>query len=219
MKISKITKVLPLALALAFCMPATFAEGESPSANAVYQLNLPEYLKIATTTANPATDVTFDDDYAGANLESAITGSFKVVTNLPTRAVYLQATCAVEGDTALALYSPDADPTKIYIVLTNEDHLPTASAVTAARGGSSDKAATPDTIALALTPTTAHDNFPSNGIKAKWDNAKNQIEYTILNGTGTFDYTTSEKVEPTSFSTHDTKGTYKATLTMTKTSL
>lgn len=217
MKISKITKALPLAvLALAFCVPSVMADDQSPSANTVFQLELPEYIKITSEKANITKTVTYDNDYAGANLE-AMTAKFTVITNNPAKNIYLQATCATNGTPAKALFCPSEEPANLFVAFSNESKLPEAATV--AKATSATKADTPDVILLGITPALSHDNFGNAGITPAWDSTNQRVKYVIKNGTGTLAYTTATKVEANSFSTHDTMGTYKATLIMTETNL
>ena len=217
MKISKITKALPLAvLALAFCAPAVMADDQTTNASTVFQLELPKYLKITSEKANITKTVTYDNDYAGANLE-AMTAKFTVITNDPAQKVYLQATCIASGGTANALFSPTEDPAALFVALSNEGAAPEAATV--AKATSATKSDTPNVILLGITPSYTHDNFGNAGVSPSWDNTNGQAAYVIKNGTATLSYLTGTKVESNSFSTHDTYGTYKATLTMTQTSL
>ena len=216
MKITKITKALPLAvLALAFSTSFAMADDQSPSASTNFHLTLPEYLKITAATETLAKTVTYDDDYTGANLE-AMTATYTVITNDPGKSIYLQATCATSGTPANALFSPAKDPSKLFLALSNESVPPAAEAV--GKACSETKADTPNVITLSLTPTLTHDLDNATGITPEWDEA-GQVHYVVKNGTGTFSYLTGTKVEANSFSTHDTHGIYKATLTMTKTTL
>lgn len=218
MKISKITKTLPLALlALAFCAPmAMAATAPSPSANTVFQLELPEYLKITSEKGNITKTVSYTENYAGATLE-AMTANFTVITNNPAKNVYLQATCLTSGAAANALFSPSEDPTALFVALSNESRKPTPAVV--AKATSATKADTPDVILLGITPTLGHDLGGASAVSASWDTEKGQVKYVIPNGTATLSYTSNTSIEANSFSTHDTMGTYKATLTMTETTL
>ena len=221
MKNSKITKFLPLMLALMFCAPA-FAVGESNEATSTFNLTLPDYLKIAKTAGGTETaSVTYADNYSSATMTTPLTAEFTIISNLPTREVYLQASCPVsggEGAKTNALYSTADSLDSLYLVFTNSTHLPDAAAITNITN--SDKSKSADAIAFQLTSTTeSHDNFPTGGVTSAWSAEKKQVVYTIKNGTTTLGYETATQVVPASFSTHDTKGTYQATLTMTKTTL
>ena len=222
MKISKITKTFSLALlALAFCTPMTMAAGdESPNASTAFSVTLPEYLKITVNAPTFAKTVSYDNNYAGANIE-AMNPQFTVITNDPAKDIYLQAKCTATDGAPNALFSLAGEggvysADKLYIALANEGRATTAAVGKAMSATASD---TPDVIRLSLTPTLNNDNFGASAITAEWDVAKSQVHYVLKNGTNTLSYATGVKIEANSFSTHDTHGIYKATLTMTNTSL
>lgn len=224
----KITKLLPIVVALAMTTSGVFAAvekgantvGESSNATAEYQLNLAEYLKITTTTTPQPSTVSFADDYVSATIDTALAGGFTVISNKVSKDIYLQGSAITSGDgSANALYSPGSDPSKLKLVFTNQSHQPANTAVTNITGGSPVLASNPDAIAFAITATSTHDNFPDDGITPSWDADKKQVKYTIKNGTSVFGYSISGTNEANTFDTHDTDGIYKATLTMTDTSL
>ena len=223
MKISKITKMLPITLALAFVMPCAYAVGENPNDSAIYSLTLPDYLKIKTTTTPTPSNVSFGDNYSSASIDSALTGAFTVVSNKLTRNIYLQGTCAVKGTgtagSAGALYADGTDATKLKLVFTNESNLPASTSVTNITGGSPSPADNADAIAFALTPVITSDVHGDDSVTATFDTSKKQVVYAVKNGTSTFTYTTQQNNEPNTFDTRDTMGTYKATLKLTDTSL
>lgn len=219
MKISKITKALPLAfLALALCTPMAFAEGvtdgQNPKSSTVFSVTLPEYLKISVNTASFAKTVTYTDNYASASLES-INPVFTVITNNPARDLYLEADCNIAGAKPLFSVTEGTGSSAkefLYLALANEGRA-TANAVNSAM--SVDGSEHPDVIVVSLTPTLDNDNYGPSAITSTWDTANSRIHYVAKNGTNTFSYTTGTSIEPNSFSTHDTMGTYKVTLTMT----
>ena len=220
----KITKLLPIVVALAMTTSGVFAE-ETGTTNAIsstaeYQLNLAEYLKITTTTTPQPSTVSFADNYASATIDTALAGGFTVISNKVSKDIYLQGTAVTSNGSANALYAKDSDPSKLKLVFTNQSHKPANTAVTNITGGSPVLASNPDAIAFAITVATpTHDNFSDNGITPSWDADKQQVKYTIKNGTSVFGYSISGTNEAKTFDTHDTDGTYKATLTMTDTSL
>ena len=70
MKISKITKILPLALALSM---ASAMATESTTATVQYQLSLEDYIKITTSTEELTSDTTFGANYGHITFNSDIT--------------------------------------------------------------------------------------------------------------------------------------------------
>lgn len=218
----KITKLLPIVVALAICSTGTAfsaTEGESSNATAEYQLNLAEYLKITTSTEPVPSNVSFSDGYVTAEIDNALVGGFTVISNKVSKDIYLQGSATTNGGAAGALYTTGSDPSKLKLVFTNQSHQPANTAVTNITGGSPVLASNPDAIAFAITATSTHDNFPDDGITPSWDADKKQVKYTIKNGTSVFGYSISGTNEANTFDTHDTDGTYKATLTMTDASL
>ena len=230
----KISKLLPIALAFTLCFSsAVYAEGEptgagdglgggadaSASATNIYSLTLPEYLKITNTKEAGTSTVDYGANYESATIDTALSGQFTVISNKVTKDIYLQGTSVTSGGTANSLYSVAKDPSKMYLVFTNEDHKPANTSVTNITGGSATTAGNPDAVAFAITASSSHDLFTTDGITPAWDDAKNQAKYTIKNGTSVFTFNVSGTNDTNTFSTHDTNGTYKATLTMTETTL
>ena len=219
MKISKFTKILPVALALALsvgCVNAAI-DGTDEETEAVlnYQLTLNDYIKItATTDQTLEASGTFDSDYKNLTLTGTMASGFKVISNAESRVLKLTAT---NTTTAPGMYGFDKG--NFYLVFTNSTataEQPTATDVqNITTGGSSlavDK--NKNAIAFKVTATQAHSGGPTtNPFVAAW--ATDHIEYTMKNGTATVDFVVNSKAEDKTFSTHDTKGTYVATLTLT----
>ena len=210
----KISKLLPIVVAMALCTPA-FAVGENNSATSEYQLQLNEYLKITSVDAGQET-VEFGDDYESATINTGITGSFKVINNNPAKVVYLEGSCLTTGATpAKALYGDDPAAMKLVFTNQTDGYKATDAAVTNITTGAAAVADNANAVAFAITPTTVHDLFPSDGIVAAWDDTNQRAKYTIKNGTSDFSFLIKGTNEASTFSTHDTMGLYKATLKMT----
>lgn len=226
----KISKLLPIALAFTLCASsAVFAEGEIQGvrdASAVYQLTLPEYLKI-TATSPGSTEATYDDGYTGLTLGNALSGTFTVISNNPDKVIYLQGNAvtagAAQGDpntTSNALFMQASDPNALVLVFTNESRPPQGTAVS----NITSKTATSvelnaDAIAFTLAASDMENTLLETTATPTWDDTKKQVQYAIDNGTTNFTYTLGTTAYSNTFSLHDTMGTYKATLTMTDTSL
>ena len=219
----KISKLLPIALAFTLCTSAAvFAEGgadASSSATNIYSLTLPEYLKITNTKEAGTSAVSYGSDYTSASIDTTLSGKFTVISNKVTKDIYLQGTSVTAEGSANSLYADGDDPTKMKLVFTNEDHKPSNAAVLDITGGTAGVDKNADAVAFAITASNTHDLFPSDGVVADWDSSKNQAKYTIKNGTSVFTFDVSGNNETNTFSTHDTNGTYKATLTMTENTL
>lgn len=213
----KISKLLPIVVAMALCTPA-FAVGEVNSATSNYTLQLNEYLKITATDSGEET-VEFGDDYVSASVNTGITGQFVVVNNNPAKTVYLEGHCTTSSANPVkALYGDD--PAAMKLVFTNQtaNYKAEDSAVTNITTGTTAVAENANAIAFPLVATSiTNDIFPSYDSigTATWDTTNNRAKYIITNGTTTFKFQVKGSNDASTFSTHDTMGTYKSTLTLT----
>lgn len=227
MKIAKITKFLPIALALALSftsVQAAVVEGEDESTQATlnYQLTLNDYIKITST--NPETTLTsagtFDDDYTNLTLQDSMDSGFTIISNAENRTLKLTATNTA-ATTPSAMYGFDNG--SFYLVFTNASATGGVAAssvtnITAPGEGATEPSLNPNAIAFKVTATEGHSGGPaaSESVKpfvSSW--VTDHIEYAMMNGTATLGFKINNKAEQTTFSTHDTKGTYQATLTLT----
>ena len=217
MKITKITKFLPIALALSLsigCVQASTIDGTDESTSAVlnYQLELNDYIQVTATELNTMTsEGTFDANYANLELTSPMAGGFKVISNKESRVLKLTAS----NTTTAAGMGVFAD-NKFNLVFTNEDATggTTTGAVENITGGSPQVDLNPNAIAFEVTVTPGHTGGPTESpLTAAW--VTDHVEYTMKNGVATIDFQLNDKAEAGTFSTHDTQGTYKATLTLT----
>lgn len=218
----KFTKILPIALALTLCTSAgVYAAGGADaqsSSQAVYELTLQDYLRIATETNPSPSAVTYGTEYSNANIDSALVGVFKVISNNRSQEFYLEGTCpTADSGTTKCLYGADGDCKNLKMVFTKTDEPPAATAVTNITGGSPTTGENPDAIGFKLTIEPNRLDGPDEDLQATWDSDK--VKYTMNNGIETFTCTVSGMNEANTFSTHDTDGTYQATLTMTETAL
>lgn len=215
MKISKIAKVLPIALALSIC--GVYASGgtdESTTASSQYQLNLEDYINITTSTANLTSTTTFGTDYSNISIDSAMAGKFNVISNAKTRKLYLTGTCPVAD--AKPLYGADTNCENLKLVFTHTTEIPGAESVLNITGGSPAVDSNPNAIAFAVAATTTHAHGPSDApLVASWDADNQRVEYTMKNGVADFTYSISGSNEAQTFNTQDMSGTYQATLTLT----
>lgn len=216
----KITKFLPLAMALMLVGPA-FAAPEN-AATSTMTLTVPEFINITkqadcieTATAS------FDDEYTVINLDAAMNGKYTVITNKPGDKVKISATALADGVETPALFGTDADNLKL--VLTNigsGKHAAKATAITNCKTGAAiDQNA--NAICFKLTPVITPDT--TSGAKAPLSTTMGDddfgVTYVIDNGKYDFAYTLGQTAEAKTFSTHDTNGTYKATLTLSQVNL
>ena len=223
MKISKITKILPLALAFALATTGAYAEGAAAGENTEatnssqtikYSLDLQPFLDIETVTANTQTtsNTSFSNNYTGITIDTPLKGEFQVIGNQVSQSVALEATCEA-GGTQKALYTVAGAGGGLRIIFTNNTNAAVADDITAMKT-TYTTASSPNAIAFAVTPTFKHEETPSQGFLNEPALASDKIIYTVPNGKHTFTYTIGTTAVDNSFSTLDTNGTYKATLTM-----
>lgn len=218
MRKSTFTKALFTTIAFSLCLGAMAAGDEQASDSVQYQLTLADYLKIVKTTENPSSNVTFGNNYSTITIDDAMTGGFSVISNAATKDIYLQGTCPVAG--ALPLYSRTSNPTTdLHLVFTKVGGVAEAGDVTNITGASVAPESNKDAISFKITPTITHAEDPETGITPTWNNTKKQVQYTMKNGTGSYQYVIGGSADANTFSTHDSSGTYQATLTLTSTSL
>ena len=212
MKIPKITKILPLALALMMTTSGVMAatEAVNDSQTAVYQLQLAEFFDIELTTV-PATSstVSFTGNYTAIEIDNALEGVFQVVSNTNTKDVYLYGECEAGGKQEALYGSPD----NLRIILTNQKTASTPAAVAAIKAGGLSTNS-PNAIAFKLTTAYTHTETPTDGFLEDPTLTDGNVKYTIANGKHTFSYTLDGGAVDNSFSTMDTDGMYKATLTL-----
>lgn len=210
----KITKFLPLAMALLLVSPAMATPSET--ATSEMTIEVPQFVNVQKVSEVATTNATFSDDYTTITLAPALNAKFQVINNLPERAVYLQATAPVsDTGNAKALYGTAG---AMKLVFTNSTRLPAATAVENITSGSAAFASNPNAIAFAITTES---NFAPDGDSGATDAtmtfSDNVAKYVISNGVYNPTYTIATGAEAQTFSTHDTNGTYQATLTLTTT--
>lgn len=209
----KITKFLPLAMALLLVSPAMATPATSE--NSIMQITVPEFINIKKVSETNTATATFDGDYTQITIDQ-LSASFQVINNLPERAIYLKGTAPVVGDdNAKALYgTKDA----LKLVFTNDSRRPENTSISDIMAGSSGPAGNPNAIAFAIT---ASDKFAPDTSSGAQDPIitfeDNVVKYVISNGVYNPVYTIATSAESNTFSTHDAQGTYKATLTLTTT--
>lgn len=211
----KITKFLPLAMALLLVSPAMATP--SKTATSTMTLNVPEFINITkdencVETAN----ATFNDTYTTITLDGSMTGSYTVITNKPGDKVKITATALADGQETPALFGEDANNLKL--VLTNigsEKHAAKATAIENCKT-SPTAAQNANAICFKLVPSVTPD--AASGAVAPLNSIfdTDGVTYTIDNGKYGFKYVLGTTAEANTFSTHDTNGTYKATLTLSQ---
>lgn len=216
----KITKFLPLALALTLAVPAFAAEGDGSSATSELQITVPQFIYIKNNADEVlSTNATFNTAYSTISLNDKMSASFNVITNNPDQKVKLTATALAGGAQVNALYG-DADA--LNLVFTNigtGTRAASGDAVTDILKGATAAKNNPNAIAFSLTPSvTAVDDTGAAAAKANKKDSSG-VEYEITNGEYNFKYEVGQAGLANTFSTHDTDGTYQATLTLSKLSI
>lgn len=211
----KFTKFIPLVCALALACPAFAAA--TTSATSEQSITVPAFINITKKAgAVETTSATFSDTYDAITLDDALTVTFNVITNVPTDKVYLTAT-AKEASAQVKCLGGADNASSLKIVFTNDD-VPTGAPSGAISNclGSPVLATNADAIAFVLTPNIT--NSTESGMSAAPTGAlaSNVVTYTFSKaGSCDFQYTMATSEIENTFDTHDTAGTYKATLSMT----
>lgn len=212
----KFTKFLPIAMALMLISPAFAATSES--AQSTMTLTVPEFINITKGSCVETATASFNDEYTTINLNNAMSGVYTVITNKPGDKVKISATALADGTETPALFGSDADNLKLVLTnIGNGKHAARASAITNCKTGAAiDQNA--NAICFKLTPVITPDE--ASGAKAPLSSTMGDddygVTYTIDNGKYDFTYTLGQTAETKTFSTHDTDGTYKATLTLSQ---
>ena len=245
MKFPKITKkLLPVALALVMTTSFAYAEDGEPatpaalpdianggvgdsgtSATALYQLTLAEFFDIDVQAPGTPTVTVDTDDYKTISL-SSISSVFEVITNKNTGAtgtegepVYVIATCETDS----ATNTPALAGTKgtAALIFTNTNNKPDADSVAHIRSGATTSTGSPNAIAFSMTELYQHEETSKDGFVSDYtfNTTKGQLGYSVANGKHHFTYTVGGSAYNSSFSTMDMAGTYKATLTMQRSSI
>ena len=219
MKISKITKMLPILL-LFTAMPV-FAGNASPVTLDTYSLTLGEHIQLREKAGSSVKTATtsFIGDYEGLKLDAAMLAEFQVITNQP-RKVKLTARCE-QGDQAIVKPSVAAetnavsDASGFSLVFSKTGGLQQAEDIAAivdgvAEDDDSNKDCFSIPVGLVVTRTLPNGNLTN--VTTTWDDG---FVYQIANGTYDFKYTFAQAADQQTFSTHDSAGVYTSTITMT----
>ena len=219
MKISKITKMLPILLLLS-AIPV-FAETASPVKLQDYTLTLGEHIQLREKTGSNVKTATtsFIGDYEGLQLDAAMLAEFQVITNQP-RKIKLTATCtngaqAIVKPSVAAQTNAVSDASEFSLVFSKTGGLQEAEDIAAiVNGVAVDNDSNKDcfSIPVSLDVTRTLPTGTLTDVATTWDNG---FVYDIANGTYDFKYTFAQAADQQTFSTHDSAGTYTATITMT----
>ena len=225
MKNSKITKFLPIALAMSLTIGAAHADIAKVSATAQtlnYSLDLKDYAQITTKTSQTTANGTYDANYTGLTLTSDMTANFEVITNQP-RTVVLSSTPSVTGATT-GLYGYDSNNHTFYLVFAKDGAAESDAidAIVGAAPGSAKVAESPnafgvrfDKVNVSAVHNEGDDGDAPADITGVQQEGKGDITFTIPNGVSTLSFKSYKIIQNDTFNTRDTNGTYKAKLTLT----
>ena len=218
----KFTKFIPLVFALALAVPA-FAEGEVGSnATSTMIIGVDEYINITTEDLTLNSTATPTEDYASLNLDPTLAATFHVVTNHPGDHVYLTATTLADSNAVNALCAGSA-ANKYYLVFgkqaaVSDVKFDTATAaVQNITNGSPAVASNANAIAFEVTPSYQRSGAAAADPSPAAITNAGVVAYDIDNGIYDMTYTLANSPVATTFSTHDTNGTYQAILKLSHT--
>lgn len=216
----KITKFLPLALALTLAVPAFAAEGDGTSAFSDLQISVPSFINITRNedlmVESADATLSFTETNTSLSLNKNLVASFHVLTNNPNEQVKLTATALAGGSQTNALSGNDEE--HLNIVFTNIGsgaRAATGDAVKNILDGADAAKNNANAIAFMLTPLVETDNS-TNAAITDVKKVGDGVEYKITNGEYDFKYTVGTTSLANTFSTHDTDGTYQATITLSR---
>lgn len=212
----KITKLLPLAFALALISPAFAVTGDKTTDQVEFTLSVPEFISITKVDADTQDSATVDSigtDQTSIHLDHQLKTKFHVATNKPGD----QITLTAKTNGKEALWGSAAAPV---LVFTNEN--PKAGSVSESaiqkagelEDASLSKNAIGFPITRTITPDTDTGAVVIEGEGSRESFANNTITYTLENGVYDFAYVLNQEINST-VSALDEAGTYSATLTMT----
>ena len=215
----KISKLLPITLALMLGMSGAYAASDTDSA--LYEISVPEFFDIIATKPAAAATVTPNEDYTAITV-SSISGTYDVISNTDTKDIYFYGTCIAGDDTVPALYSKQAQGggDEYRLIFTNSqigeiNNVPVlATDIQKVREGSVDPTDSPNAIVLKLTigSELVAGSYPEGKAVSAPTVQGTNVKYSIPNCKVKFTCSTGGSAMDSSFSTLDTNGTYQATL-------
>ena len=242
MRISKITKLLPIALALSLSISSVSAnvtpqDNQKTSGDVVYSLVLQDYVRITNESSKTTATGQYDADYDGMSLTGdTLTANFQVITNDPRTVILSSPSFAADSSSALYGYDPANHSFHVVFVNTSVGDVDGSSVtnITSKAAGQAVRAESPNAFAVKFEPvkvSTTHNlgdtsetiaitgaqgvNPVGQGAAAGSNGNSGNITFTIQNGVSTFDYTANTRIMEDTFNTRDREGTYQAKLILT----
>lgn len=219
MKKLKFTKFLPLALALAMLCPMSFAATKSEETSPL-ELTLDYFINITKENESLTGTAAFNDDYTQiTSITPQLVAGYQLITNTrEDKVITVKAESQTKGGSTPSLYQNGGN---LFIVLTNGDNIPEATSVTNITGGTASYENNANAIAFALTESATADKSAQSAAidDPTYTFSANQLKYTLKNGIYHFLYTVGTTSIDNTFSTHDTNGKYRTTITITDASV
>lgn len=215
----KITKLLPIALAMTLCTASVYSaelsqtESSATSAQLEYTLNLKDFYDVEAAAVNKYSETYFGDNYSTIQIVSSMDAKFNVISNKDEDHVYLYGQCSTTGGNIHSLYGT-AD--NLNIVFTRKDGT---SPLTEASATNLNKDQTSSTNAIAFALTQGVVTPTESGVVGEKTFSSHNLHYPIKNGKYEFNYSISGQAVDNSFNAADAQGEYKSTLVMSRTSL
>ena len=217
---TKIVKLLPVALALMLISPAFAEEGVAASntSTSTQIITVPKFINITHDPASvESAEAQFNGTYSVITLDKSMNTQFHVVTNNPDEVIKLTATCLAGGNQVNAVYGKNAQNLRLIFTNNGTDKRAAAESAVTNIMTAPAKAQNANAIAFVLTPTITP--YKASGASAPTTTKEEDgVKYKIVNGAYDFNYRLAQTAVAGTFSTHDTDGTYKATLTLSKVS-
>ncbi len=242
MKISKITKLLPIALALSLSISSVSAEvapqdSKNSTGDVIYSLTLQDYVRITNEASNVTATGKYDAEYEGMSLTGdTLTANFQVITNDPRTVVLSSPSYA--ADASSALYGYDSSTHSFHLVFVNTSvgdvEGSSVTNITGKAAGQAVLAESPNAFAVKFTAadvSTTHnlgdttETIAITGVQganpvgedvAEGSNGNSgDITFSIQNGVSTLSFNAVAQIMSDTFNTRDREGTYKAKLVLT----
>lgn len=215
----KITKLLPITLALLLCTSAAMAE-PAPTRTAPYNLTVDKFINITHASTKNSDTVAVDDTYTTGTIQD-LSGTFTAVTNYSQK-LYLYSEVKTSDVAQSKKGLAGTSPTDLKLVFTNPDAEENEDLLTEtqllAMQSSGLVQDSPNAIMFKLTVTPS---FVENTYSA-WDEDKptatyadNVVTFDIPNSNSKYEVKVSGSTLESSLNTLDQNGTYVSTLYLT----
>lgn len=225
MKITKFTKVLPIALALSLSIGSVYAadsvdmaQGELSTQSVDYTLTLNDYIRITTESSTTTSPGSYLDMYENLTLTNPMGALFRVYSNKTERTLTLSSKTG--GTSTMYGFANGGDFKIVFVNTANGGNSDSIEGITLA-ADAPNLADSPNAFALQVSSTLSHGykvgelTEDAEGLTATFDDASKTIKYTMKNGIADINLVFGQAALDNTFDTRDTSGTYTANLTLT----